>query len=127
MTTKGDDPGTTAMTDPFATLGVEADASDEDIKHRYLALVRAFPPDREPEHFQRYRAAYEALCDHRKRLEAQLLSTNQAALSRLKLRSLAAAKPGTSRASRSTVNALLAEGIDQLWPSPNAPQNSTSN
>ena len=30
-------------------------------KRRYLALVRSFPPDREPERFQTYRAAFETL------------------------------------------------------------------
>ena len=73
------------MDDPFTVLGVGEDAGDEQIKQRYLALVRAFPPDREPERFQTYRAAYEALRDQRKRLEAKLLRTNDAALSRLKL------------------------------------------
>ena len=49
-------------TDPFSILGVDEDASDDEIKRRYLALVRSFPPDREPERFQTYRAAFEALC-----------------------------------------------------------------
>jgi curved DNA-binding protein CbpA len=75
------------MDDPFAVLGVSEDAGDEQIKQRYLALVRAFPPDREPERFQVYRAAYEALRDQRKRLESKLLRTSHAALSRLKLHS----------------------------------------
>jgi curved DNA-binding protein CbpA len=57
------------MTDPFTVLGVGEDAGDDQIKQRYLALVRAFPPDREPERFQAYRAAYEAVRDQRKRLE----------------------------------------------------------
>jgi curved DNA-binding protein CbpA len=100
-----------STTDPFTVLGVGEDAGDEEIKRRYLALVRAFPPDREPERFQAYRAAYEALRDERKRLEAKLLQTNDAALSRLKLLCLSGARPGTTRASRATVAALLVEGI----------------
>jgi curved DNA-binding protein CbpA len=36
------------MNDPFTVLGVGEDAGDDQIKQRYLALVRAFPPDREP-------------------------------------------------------------------------------
>jgi hypothetical protein len=76
-------------------------------------LVREFPPDRTPDRFQDYRTAYEALCDERKRLETQLLHTNSAALSRLSMAVLQAAAPGTSRASRRTVAALLAEGIAQ--------------
>ena len=34
------------------------------IKRRYLALVRAWPPDREPEKFQALRRAYEAVSGH---------------------------------------------------------------
>jgi curved DNA-binding protein CbpA len=101
------------MPDPFAILGVDVDASDEEIKRRYLGLVRAYPPDREPQRFQAHRGAYEALRDHRKRLEVKLLSTNNAALARLKLRTLSAGKPGVSRALRSTISMLLTEGISQ--------------
>ena len=61
------------MRDPFTVLGVDERADDSTIRRRYLALVREFPPDREPERFQDYRAAYEALSDERKRLEMTLL------------------------------------------------------
>jgi curved DNA-binding protein CbpA len=101
------------MNDPFTVLGVGEDAGDDQIKQRYLALVRAFPPDREPERFQAYRAAYEALRDQRKRLEAKLLRTNDAALSRLKLHFLAPSRSVSGRASKATVTALLIEGIDR--------------
>ena len=101
------------MNDPFTILGVGEDAGDDQIKQRYLALVRAFPPDREPERFQAYRAAYEALRDRRKRLEAKLLATNDAALSRLKQLLLAPSKPITGRATKATVSALLVEGIER--------------
>jgi curved DNA-binding protein CbpA len=101
------------MTDPFSVLGVGETAGDDEIKQRYLALVRAFPPDRDPERFQAYRAAYEALRDRRKRLEAKLLRTNDAALSRLKLALLAPSKPISGRATRATVLELLVEGIDR--------------
>jgi len=47
--------------DPFSILGVDENADDSEIKRRYLALVRDFPPDREPDRFQTYRAAFEAL------------------------------------------------------------------
>jgi len=97
-------------TDPFTTFGVDEFADDQEIKRRYLALVRAFPPDREPERFQVYRAAFEALCDERKRLQASVIKVNNVALSRLKLRHVASAKPFSARASKATVCALLIEG-----------------
>ena len=101
------------MTDPFYVLGVGEDAGDDQIKQRYLALVRAFPPDREPERFQAYRAAYEALRDQRKRLEAKLLRTNDVALSHLKLVFMEPSMPVSGRATRATVSELLVEGIDR--------------
>ncbi len=97
--------------DPFTVLGVSEDAGDDEIKRRYLALVRAFPPDREPERFQAYRAAFEALQDERKRLEAKLLRPNEAALSRLKHFCVPEAQRAGARASKATVSALLVEGI----------------
>ena len=103
------------MNDPFSTLGVGEDADDDQIKQRYLSLVRLFPPDREPERFQVYRAAYEALSDQRKRLEAKLLSTRDTALARIKSHLLAPSKPVCARATKSTITALLIEGIDRAW------------
>jgi curved DNA-binding protein CbpA len=99
------------MRDPFTVLGVDETAGDAEIRRRYLALVRDFPPDRAPDRFREYRAAYEALSDERKRLEATLLRTNEAALSRLTMAALQAASPGPSRATKRTVAALLAEGL----------------
>jgi DnaJ-class molecular chaperone len=96
------------MRDPFTVLGVDESAGDAEIRARYLALVRDFPPDRAPDRFQQYRAAYEALSDERKRLEVALLRTNEAALSRLRFAPLRA---GAARATKRTVAALLAEGI----------------
>jgi curved DNA-binding protein CbpA len=101
------------LTDPFSILGVDENVADEEIKRRYLALVRAFPPDREPEQFQVYRAAYEALRDERKRLEAKLLATNDTALTQLKLACLPAETQAWGRASKATVTALLVEGIEK--------------
>ena len=53
------------MRDPFTVLGVAEDADDAEIRRRYLALVRDFPPDRDPDRFREYRAAYDALSDER--------------------------------------------------------------
>jgi curved DNA-binding protein CbpA len=113
------------MRDPFTVLGVADDAGDAEIRQRYLALVREFPPDRAPDRFQELRAAYDALSDERKRLETKLLHTNEAALTRLSMGALrAASADGAScdghaprtpapRATKRTVVALLNEGIAQ--------------
>jgi curved DNA-binding protein CbpA len=99
------------MADPFSVLGVGEEAGDEEIRRAYLGLVRAFPPDRAPERFQAYRAAYDALIDERKRLELKLLKTNEAALSRLMMAPLRDMTPMRARASKGRVAALLNEGI----------------
>ena len=72
-----------------------------------------FAPDREPERFQAYRAAYEALSDQRKRLETKVLGTRDAALGRIKSHLLAPSKPVCARSSKTTVTALLIDGIDR--------------
>jgi curved DNA-binding protein CbpA len=102
------------MRDPFTVLCVGEDAGDVEVRHRYLALVRDFPPDRAPDRFREYRAAYEALSDERKRLEMKLLRTNAAALSRLSMAALRSASPGLSRATQQTVAAVLIEGIMRI-------------
>jgi hypothetical protein len=101
------------MNDPFSILGVGEDADDDQIKQRYLSLVRLFPPDREPERFQAYRAAYEALSDQRKRLETKVLTTRDAALARIKSHLMTPSKPVCARASKATITALLIDGIDR--------------
>ena len=99
------------MRDPFTVLGVAEDADDAEIRRRYLALVRDFPPDRGPDRFREYRAAYDALSDERKRLETRLLHSNVAALSRLRAAALDAPSPGSGRATKRTLTALLTEGV----------------
>ncbi len=102
--------------DPFAVLGVGDDAGDEAIKQRYLALVRRFPPDREPDRFQEFRHAYEAVRGERERLEVKLLQTSTAALARLKLHCLRSATPDRGRASKATVTALVLDGLRRVRP-----------
>jgi DnaJ domain len=99
--------------DPFVVLGVDETADDEAIKRRYLTLVRAWPPDREPEKFQALRRAYEAVSGPRQRLEWKLLHSSTGALSRLKLHCLAAPEVGRRRPSQAAMNALLLDSLQQ--------------
>src|SRR5215213_11444521 len=59
--------------DPFAVLELPRTATAEQIKQAYFTLVRAHPPEREPELFKRVRAAYERLRDPEKRAETDML------------------------------------------------------
>lgn len=45
--------------DPYATLGIPADADDAAIRARYLELVREFPPEHHAERSATIRAAYD--------------------------------------------------------------------
>lgn len=62
-----------AYNDPYQTLEIERSASADEIKRAYFALVRANPPEREPERFKQIRAAYELLRDADKRAETDML------------------------------------------------------
>ncbi|MBK7863451.1 MAG: DnaJ domain-containing protein [Archangiaceae bacterium] len=48
---------------PFEVLGVARDVSDGELKKRYFALLRQFPPESHPEEFSRVQHAYEQLKD----------------------------------------------------------------
>jgi curved DNA-binding protein CbpA len=62
------------MNDPFEIMGLAQGAGDDEIRSRYLQLVREFPPDRAPERFAQIRAAYDDLRDPIRRLETQMFS-----------------------------------------------------
>ena len=66
------------MSDPYEVLGLDPNASETDIRGRYLQLVREFPPDRAPEQFAEVRAAYDALSDPVDRVERQILRISAA-------------------------------------------------
>ena len=61
---------------PLETLGVSAEATDEEIRAAYLRKVKEYPPDRAPAEFERVRDAYEALRDPRKRAQAMMMSAD---------------------------------------------------
>jgi curved DNA-binding protein CbpA len=63
----------TPYIDPYAILGLTRSATPAQIKQAYFALVRAHPPEREPETFKRIRAAYERLRDPERRAETDML------------------------------------------------------
>jgi curved DNA-binding protein CbpA len=92
------------MTDPYETLGLPRHADEAEIRRRYLALVREFPPDRAPERFAAVRAAYDQVRDPEQRLEAQLfeIATSDS------LEALAANLRARLRDARIPLNVLLA-------------------
>ena len=62
--------------DPSSILGIPDDSGEEDIRQAYLKMIKAYPPDRAPEEFERIRDAYEMLNDPRRLARAQLFSVD---------------------------------------------------
>ncbi|HIQ22756.1 MAG TPA: J domain-containing protein [Planctomycetes bacterium] len=60
------------MADPYQVLGLDSGSSEQEIRQRYLVLVRQFPPDRDPQRFAEIREAYDKLRDPTKRLKTWL-------------------------------------------------------
>jgi len=63
-------------TDPWAVLGVDVNAGDEEIRAAYIQGVRRHPPDRDQERFEQIRDAYEALRDPRRRARQMVLGAD---------------------------------------------------
>lgn len=57
---------------PYGVLGLKRDAGDAEIRKRYLELVRAHPPGRDPKAFQQIARAYEAIKSPEARVESHL-------------------------------------------------------
>ncbi len=64
------------ITDPWAVLGIDEGASESQIRAAYLRQVKAHPPEREPDAFERIRDAYELLRDPRRRAAYMLLAVD---------------------------------------------------
>jgi curved DNA-binding protein CbpA len=65
------------MTDPYTVLGLPADSDDDNIRRRYLQLVRQFSPEQHPEKFASIRQAYENLRDLNTRLRYRLFEAGK--------------------------------------------------
>ena len=52
----------------FSVLGIRPDADAETVRAAYLARVREYPPEREPEMFERVRDAYLTLSDPKRKM-----------------------------------------------------------
>ena len=98
------------MSDPYAVLGLPLDSSDEQIRRRYLELVRTHTPERAPERFAAVREAYERLRDPVVQLRFRLFEAGEDdSLDSL----IADARSGAAQR-RATVDELLALGRKRL-------------
>lgn len=53
----------TEKIDPFLVLGLTVDASEQDVRARYLELIKESPPEKDPDRFRRIQAAYQLARD----------------------------------------------------------------
>ena len=93
---------------PFFVLDLPHEATDENVKDRYLELVKRYPPDTHPKQFAAVRQAYEAVRHQRGRLETRLFYFDKAA--RWEVESL----PNTSRQSPTRRRFSMSELADYL-------------
>ncbi len=94
----------------FLVLGLAPDASQQDVRKRYLELLRSHPPSRDPKRSQQVVAAYEALKDGRSRMQSSLFGIGRCGDFDLALKALLEARAW--RRSAPGLKALVsAEGI----------------
>jgi curved DNA-binding protein CbpA len=94
------------LTDPYEVLGLKGDAGEEQIRQRYLTLVREHSPERDPKGFARIREAYDQLRDPVVSLQRRLFDLTATAT----FDSLLAAERERRLGRRIPVNVLLSLG-----------------
>src|SRR5262245_28625852 len=65
------------MSNPYNVLGLSPASSDDEIRRRYLELVRQNSPEHHPEKFAAIRSAYESLKDVNTRLRYRLFEAGK--------------------------------------------------
>ncbi len=60
------------MKTPYEILEISEQASDEQVKQAYLAMVRRYPPELKPHMFQKIFSAYDLISSEEKRLAYRL-------------------------------------------------------
>ena len=100
----------------YLTLDLSLDASQEEIRRRYLELTRAHPPSRDPDRFRRIAAAYEALQDDRSRVRTAIYGMAAYGDWELALEALVEARQA-SRKAPGLKTLLAAEGLAAEGPS----------
>jgi curved DNA-binding protein CbpA len=62
------------MITAFDILGVNIDATDDEIKKAYLQKVRIYSPEQAPDEFQKIRSAFDLINTEKKRIKYQLFN-----------------------------------------------------
>ncbi len=78
------------MLKSYLVLDLPLDATDQDIRKKYLQLVKIYSPEKTPEEFQKITIAYESIKDKRTRMTTELFSALKSMDSSETIRTLAA-------------------------------------
>lgn len=78
------------MLKSYLVLDLSLDATDQEIRKKYLQLVKAYSPERSPEAFKEITNAYESIKDKRSRAKTELFSALENMESSETLKALAA-------------------------------------
>lgn len=62
------------MLKSYLVLGLSLNATDVEIRKKYLGLVKVHSPEKDPEMFQKITSAYESIKDARTRAATELFS-----------------------------------------------------
>jgi len=62
----------------YLTLGLDLDTTDEEVRRKYLNLVKTYTPENDPVMFRQITEAYEALKDVRSRVKSRLFASQKA-------------------------------------------------
>jgi curved DNA-binding protein CbpA len=82
----------------YLILGLDLKATDEQIRQRYLALIKTHSPEKDPQRFQDISHAYERIQDRRSRVFTQIFGYRKTSDLESSLRQLLrAAKPERKR------------------------------
>src|SRR5437879_11746707 len=92
---------------PYKVLGISREAGEAEIKRAYFSLVRAHPPERDPEGFKRIRAAYEQLKAGKDRAETDLFLIDEPSPAQV----LAALRPSTAEPPPITRETILTDPL----------------
>ena len=60
------------MLSNYFILGLELNATDEEIRKRYLELIKQYTPEKDPDRFQEITSAYEQIKTPRARIREKL-------------------------------------------------------
>ena len=85
------------MLKSYLVLDLPLDATDQEIRKKYLQLVKVYSPEKKPEMFRKITTAYEAIKDERTRAATELFSALKNMEFRETLETLAASVKITRR------------------------------